>query len=94
MKIRLKRVRVGLPNRVADRADLQVRRPPALAESVTPQDVVGAVAELLAAAAQVGAMPTCFVTGSVDGEAGAVTVSAWEGDVTGRTIASATAGIG
>ena len=62
------------------------------AESVTPQDVVGA--ELLAAAAQVGAMPTCFVMGNVDGEARAVTVSAWEGDVTGRTIASATAGIG
>ena len=64
------------------------------AESVTPQDVVGAVAELLAAAAQVGAMPTCYVIGNVDGEAGAVTVSAWEGDVTGRTIASSAAGIG
>ena len=32
------------------------------AESVTAQDVVGAVAELLAAAAQVGAMPTCFLS--------------------------------
>ena len=94
MRIRQKRGRVGLPNRVADRADLQGRRPPAPAESVTTQDVVGAVAELLAAAAQVGVMPTCFLTGNVDGEAGAVTVSAWEGDVTGPTIASATAGIG
>ena len=52
------------------------------------------MAELLAAAAQIGAMPTCFLTGNVDVEACAVTVSAWEGDVTGRTIASATAGIG
>ena len=64
------------------------------AESVTAQDVVGAVAELLAAAAQVGAIPTCPVSGNVDGEAAVVTVSAWEGDVTGPTIASATAGIG
>ena len=52
------------------------------------------MAELLVAAAQVGALPTCFLSGNVDGEAGAVTVSAWEGDVTGRTIGSATAGIG
>ncbi len=85
---------MGLPNRLADRADLQGRRPPALAESATPQDVVGAVAELLDAVAQVGAMPTCFLSGNVDGEAGAVTVSAWEGDVTGRMIGSATAGFG
>ncbi len=63
-------------------------------ESHTPQDVSGAVAELLAAAAQVGAMPTCFLTGNVDGGVSVVTVSAWEGDVTGPTIASATAGIG
>ena len=41
------------------------------------------MAELLAAAAQVGAMPTCFLSGNVDGEAAVVTVSAWEGDVTG-----------
>ncbi len=44
--------------------------------------------------AQVGAMPTCFLSGNVDGQAGVVTVSAWEGDVTGPTIASATAAIG
>ena len=64
------------------------------AESVTPQDIVGAVAELLAAAAQVGAMPTWSLTANVDGEAGVVTVSAWEGDVTGPTIAWVTAGSG
>ncbi len=61
------------------------------AESVTPQDVVGAVAELLAAAAQVGAIPTCSVSANVHGKAVVVTVSAWEGDVTGMTIALATA---
>ncbi len=76
MKIRPKRVRVGLPNRLADRADLQGRRPPAPAESVTPQDVVGAVAHLLAAAVEVGGLPSCDVAAEVSRLGGQVLVVA------------------
>ncbi len=54
----------------------KVAGPDAPAESVTPPDVVGAVAHLLAAAVEVGGLPSCSVTAEVTRLGGQVLVVA------------------